>query len=74
MIAFPKSIKDGDIELVKFEPTFENATKVFYLLDKHRAFIDKHKNNFGKVKKRKTNSIGLLECLGIMYLAPHVEF
>ena len=51
MIAFPKSIKNGDIELVKFEPTFENATKVFNLLDGNREFIDEYINRFEKIKK-----------------------
>ncbi|MDR0726752.1 MAG: hypothetical protein LBF37_01680 [Rickettsiales bacterium] len=41
MIEFPRSIKDGDIELVKLNPTFENATKLFELVDKNRDFLGK---------------------------------
>ena len=41
MINFPKSITNGDIELIKQEPTFENARRVFGLVDKNRAHLDK---------------------------------
>ena len=39
MIEFPRSIKDGDIELVKPAPTAENAKKLFGMIDSNRAYI-----------------------------------
>lgn len=41
MLEFPKSIKDGDIELVKLEPTFENTKIIFDLINKDREYIGK---------------------------------
>ena len=39
MTKFPKIIQDGDIELVKLEPTFENAQRAFELIDRNRAHL-----------------------------------
>ena len=39
MTKFPKIIQDGDIELVKLEPTFENAQRAFELIDGNRAHL-----------------------------------
>jgi len=48
---FPKSIKDGDIELVKLEPTFENTKMIFDLIDKNRDFLSEYEEDFSKAKK-----------------------
>lgn len=39
MTKFPKIIKDGDIKLVKIAPTFENAWKIYDVIDSSRDFL-----------------------------------
>jgi ribosomal-protein-serine acetyltransferase len=41
MIVFPDYIKDGDIELIKLAPTFENARLCFELVDSDREYLRK---------------------------------
>ena len=41
MLEFPSIITDGDLELVKLDPTFENTQKVFELIDRNREYLGK---------------------------------